>query len=188
MLPGSVLNLHPLGCFSVRDWGGHRHPILVPGGGVEPPRPEGRRILSTQKSSEPFGKFSTPLDSSTAYNSAKLSCCDPICTVLSLELLQFYYSVPSGKAGLVALQPRRSRDETSTWATAPAEPLFLIGIVPPNVSGCEQTLKSVPDRILAVPLRMLQVPRPELNRCIVREYSAQDRQQNQILSETSDRR
>jgi hypothetical protein len=44
---------------------------------------------------------------------------------------------------------------------------------PSNVSACEQTVKSFPDRICAVPLRMLQVPRPELNRCTTRECSAQ---------------
>jgi hypothetical protein len=39
----------------------------VPGGGVEPPTPEGRRILSSTVGSEPLGKFSTLTDSSTAY-------------------------------------------------------------------------------------------------------------------------
>jgi hypothetical protein len=64
----------------------------VPGGGVEPPRPEGRRILSTQKGSASFGKFSTLLYFSTAYKSAELNPYDPICTDLTIELLQFYYS------------------------------------------------------------------------------------------------
>ena len=35
-----------------------------------------------------------------------------------------------------------------------------VSAVPPNVSGCDQTVKSIPDKICAVPLRMLQVPRP----------------------------
>jgi hypothetical protein len=41
-----------------------------------------------------------------------------------------------------------------------------------NVSGYEQTSKSIPDMVCAVPLRMLQVPKPELNRCIARKRSA----------------
>src|ERR1700730_11946153 len=54
------------------------------------------------------------------------------------------------------------------------------------VSDCEQTVKSKPDRVGAVPLRMLQVPRPELNRCTTRDVQRKDQQQNP--SETSDRR
>jgi hypothetical protein len=50
--------------------------------------------------------------------------------------------------------------------------VFLVNPVPSNVSGCEQTVRSVPDRVSFVPLRMLQVPRPELNRCTTRECSA----------------
>jgi hypothetical protein len=65
---------------------------VVPGGEVEPPRAEARRILSTQKGSAPFGKFSTLLYSSTGYKSATLNRYDPICTALTIELLQFYYS------------------------------------------------------------------------------------------------
>jgi len=53
---------------------------------------EARRILSTQKSSAPFGKFSTLLYFSTAYKLATLSRCDPIYTVLTMERLQFYCS------------------------------------------------------------------------------------------------
>jgi hypothetical protein len=48
----------------------------------------------------------------------------------------------------------------------------VVTSVPSNVSGCEQTVKSKPDMVCAVPLRMLQVPRPELNRCSTRERSA----------------
>ncbi len=65
---------------------------LVPGGGVEPPRPEGRRILSSLVGSEPFGKFSTLFDFSTAYKPGILIGYDHECMVLSIELLQFYYS------------------------------------------------------------------------------------------------
>jgi hypothetical protein len=65
---------------------------VVPGVGVEPPRTEVRRILSTQKGSDPFGKFSTLLYFSTAYKSDESSRHGLICTVLTIELLQFYYS------------------------------------------------------------------------------------------------
>jgi hypothetical protein len=41
-------------------------------GEVTPPRPEGRRILSSQVGSEPFGKFSTVLLFSTGYKSVDL--------------------------------------------------------------------------------------------------------------------
>ncbi len=40
--------------------------------------------------SEPFGKFSTLLDSSTAYKNADSHHYDPFCSVLNMELLQFY--------------------------------------------------------------------------------------------------
>jgi hypothetical protein len=55
-----------------------------------------RRFSSTQAGSEPFGKFSTLLDFSTAYKSVKLNHHGLICTVLSMELLQFYYSQTAG--------------------------------------------------------------------------------------------
>ena len=64
----------------------------MPGGGVEPPRAEARRILSSHVGSDPFRKFSTLLYFSTAYKSTQLNRCDLICTVLTMELLQFYYS------------------------------------------------------------------------------------------------
>ena len=70
----------------------HRSNLLVPGGGVEPPRAEARRILSTQRGSPPFGKFPTLSHFSTAYKLDELNRSDPICTVLTIELLQFYYS------------------------------------------------------------------------------------------------
>jgi hypothetical protein len=55
---------------------------------------EARRILSSTVGSEPLGKFSTLLDSSTAYKHADSHRYDPFCRVLSMELLQFYYSGP----------------------------------------------------------------------------------------------
>src|SRR4029077_10277247 len=48
---------------------------------------------------------------------------------------------------------------------------FLVKAVPSNVSGCDQTGEFIPDKLCAVPLRMLQVPRPELNRCTTRKCS-----------------
>jgi hypothetical protein len=53
---------------------------------------EQRRILSSTQGSEPFRKFSTLLDSSTAYKHADSHRHDPFCLVLNMELLQFYYS------------------------------------------------------------------------------------------------
>jgi len=64
---------------------------MVPGGGVEPPRPEGRRILSSTVGSEPLGKFSTLPDSSTVYQHTEFYCSDPFRRLLNVELLQFYY-------------------------------------------------------------------------------------------------
>jgi hypothetical protein len=71
---------------------------MVPGGGVEPPRAEARRILSSQVGSEPFRKFSTLLDFPTAYKPQLLHRYDPICLILSIELLQFYYSRTTASA------------------------------------------------------------------------------------------
>ena len=51
-----------------------------------------RRILSTQAGSDPFGKFSTLFPFSTGYKASELIRYDPKCSVLSMELLQFYYS------------------------------------------------------------------------------------------------
>jgi hypothetical protein len=65
---------------------------LVPGGELNPQGAKHRRILSTQAGSEPFGKFSALHDSSTAYQTVVLTDCDPFGRVLSIELLQFYYS------------------------------------------------------------------------------------------------
>ena len=66
-------------------------------GELNPQGAKHQRILSRQAGSEPFGKFSTLLDFSTAYKSSNLNRYDLICTVLSMELLQFYYSVPSDR-------------------------------------------------------------------------------------------
>jgi len=65
---------------------------MVPGGGNRTPRAEARRILSSTVGSESLGKFSTLFDSSTACKNSDLSRHDPLCRVLSMELLQFYYS------------------------------------------------------------------------------------------------
>jgi len=67
--------------------------ILVPGGGVEPPRAEARRILSSTPGSEPFGKFSTLLYFSTGYQHVDSHRHDLFRRVLNMELLQFYYSL-----------------------------------------------------------------------------------------------
>jgi hypothetical protein len=53
---------------------------------------QNRRILSSTAGSEPLGKFSTLLDSSIAYKNSDSNRHDPFCRVLSVELLQFYYS------------------------------------------------------------------------------------------------
>jgi hypothetical protein len=60
--------------------------------GVAPRGTKSRRILSSTVGSDPFGKFSTLLDSSTAYKNADSHHYDPFCSVLNMELLQFYYS------------------------------------------------------------------------------------------------
>jgi len=60
--------------------------------GFEPPVPfRARRFSSTQKCSDPLGKFSTLLHFSTAYKSHPLTRYDPFCTIVTVELLQFYY-------------------------------------------------------------------------------------------------
>ncbi len=65
---------------------------MVPGGGVEPPRAEARRILSTQEGSDWLAKFFTLPDPSTGYKKCVLIRFDRSCTVLNMELLHFYYS------------------------------------------------------------------------------------------------
>ena len=59
-----------------------------------------RRILSTQAGSDRFGKFSTLFDFSTGYKATVLIRSDPKCSVLSMELLQFYYSPSRLRAAL----------------------------------------------------------------------------------------
>ncbi len=62
--------------------------------GFEPPIPfQVCRFSSTQVGSDPFRKFSTLLDFSTAYKPNELHHDDPFRSVLIIELLQFYYSV-----------------------------------------------------------------------------------------------
>jgi hypothetical protein len=67
-------------------WGGARRRNLTPRA------LKARGIYNTQKGSAPFRKFSTLLHFSTAYKSARLHRCDAIRPVLTIELLQFYYS------------------------------------------------------------------------------------------------
>ncbi len=52
-----------------------------------------RRILSSTAGSDLLGKFSTLLYFSTGYQTCLLHRYDPICRVLNMELLRFYYSV-----------------------------------------------------------------------------------------------
>jgi hypothetical protein len=61
-------------------------------GELNPQGTKYRRILSSQASSDPFGKFSTLFDFSTGYKANVLIRSDSTCSVLSMELLQFYYS------------------------------------------------------------------------------------------------
>src|SRR5215467_4470406 len=61
-------------------------------GELNPQGAKHRRILSTRAGSDPFGKFSTLFYFSTSYKTSVLMRSDPICSVLSMELLQFYYS------------------------------------------------------------------------------------------------
>jgi len=66
---------------------------VAEGEGFEPPVPfRVQRFSSTQAGSDRFGKFSTLFDFSTAYKSRLFHRSDPICGVLAIELLQFYYS------------------------------------------------------------------------------------------------
>lgn len=78
------------------------------------------------------------------------------------------------RAGAIVVSRRPTRRSKARmppcWLVRPAR--FLVSRVPSNVSGCEQTVKSIRDMVCAVPLRMLQVPRPELNRCTTRKRSA----------------
>jgi len=68
--------------------------LLAEGEGFEPPvRFPVQRFSSSTVGSEPLGKFSTLLDSSTAYKHADSHRHDPFCRVLNMQLLQFYYSV-----------------------------------------------------------------------------------------------
>jgi hypothetical protein len=76
---------------------------MVPGRAIEPPRAEAQRILSSTVGSERFGKFSTLLDSSTACKHADSHRHDPICRVLSMELLQFYYTWPEQPGALTSI-------------------------------------------------------------------------------------
>jgi hypothetical protein len=66
---------------------------VAEGEGFEPPvRFPVQRFSSSTVGSEPLGKFSTLLDSSTAYKNSNSHRYDPFRPVLNMELLQFYYS------------------------------------------------------------------------------------------------
>ena len=67
---------------------------LAERGGFEPPVQllTVQRFSNSQEGSEPFRKFSTLPDSSTTYQPDVLIRYDSIGGVLSIELLQFYYS------------------------------------------------------------------------------------------------
>jgi len=66
---------------------------MAEGEGFEPPvRFPVQWFSSSRAGSEPFGKFSTLFAFSTAYKAHVLICYDPKCSILSIELLQFYYS------------------------------------------------------------------------------------------------
>jgi hypothetical protein len=67
-------------------------------------------------SSEPLGKFSTLPDSSTSYQLLDSHRHDPICGVLNMELLQFYYSdqsdrIPSGAVYSLCINWGRTHDD-----------------------------------------------------------------------------
>jgi hypothetical protein len=93
---------------------------MVPGGATEPPK--GfllQRILSSTVGSAPLGKFSTLLYFSTGYRKRKLNRCDPIRRVLSMELLQFYYSRMVARAeGWIAATLAKSADVAPRTGTA----------------------------------------------------------------------
>ena len=65
---------------------------MVPEGELNPQGTKYRRILSTRAGSDLFRKFSTLFDSSTGYKPIISISSDGKCSVLSIELLQFYYS------------------------------------------------------------------------------------------------
>ncbi len=70
------------------------------GRGIEPPvRFPVHRFSSSQEDSDPFRKFSTLLDFSTSYQPNVLIRFRVICSVLIMELLQFYYSNASPAPG-----------------------------------------------------------------------------------------
>jgi hypothetical protein len=66
---------------------------MAEGEGFEPPvRFPVQWFSSTQAGSDPFRKFSTLFYFSMGYKGADVRRYDPICFVLSIGLLQFYYS------------------------------------------------------------------------------------------------
>jgi hypothetical protein len=80
------------GLFKGRSTRGKTVVVAGEGEALVPPC---RRIVSSQEGSDRLLKFFTLLDFSTAHNFHRLTRHDPICLVLSVELLQFYYSSSS---------------------------------------------------------------------------------------------
>jgi hypothetical protein len=71
-----------------------------------------RRILSSLAGSDPLGKFSTLFDFSTGYKATVLIGSDPKCSVLSMELPQFYYSTTTAAPiRVIKQQPDYSADD-----------------------------------------------------------------------------
>ena len=74
-------------------------------------------------------------------------------------ILRTFFSFQVGKKIRAARHPLLTK---STRDCSSDPQLVLVSAVPSNVSGCAQTVKSVSDSVCAVPLWMLQVPRPEI--------------------------
>jgi hypothetical protein len=66
-------------------------------GRLNPQGTKCQRIVSSQEGSDPFGNVSTLRCFVNQLQAAVVSRHDPICLVLSIELLQFYYSIPSAE-------------------------------------------------------------------------------------------
>ena len=79
-------------------------------GGFEPPVQvlTVQRFSNSQEGSDQFRKFSTVPDSSMTYQHRVLSCSDPFCAILSIGLLQFYYS-PQNRKGAVLSWEKNTR-------------------------------------------------------------------------------
>jgi hypothetical protein len=103
-------------CLNIRELG------VVPGGELNPQCTKYRRILSTQKGSEPFGEFSTVPYFATAHKRTMFIALELICSNLNIELLQFYYSTESG-AVLRMAGGDRWPQKGDSWAPLYCRPL-----------------------------------------------------------------